>query len=117
MNAYSLMNSILMDNANMNTNNAASNLLSKIIGIGIGVAGGILALLLVISIVKDGIEFHKGNGNGSWVKIISKVLFFVVCIGLVIIAANWQALGNKAAGLGNNLLNAVENFGNDIVGP
>lgn len=54
----------------------------------ISLCAGIIALFLVFSIVKDGIEYAKGYSDGGIVKILGKVVFLMVVVGLVFVATN-----------------------------
>lgn len=69
-----------------------------------GIGGGIIAIFLIIGLVKDGIAYASGNGNGSIWKIIGKVLFLILIIGLIFLALNWQNLGTIAEGFGSNVI-------------
>ena len=53
----------------------------------IGVSAGIIALFLIVSIVKDGMEYAKGYGDGIF-KILVKVIFMMIIIGLIFVANN-----------------------------
>ena len=77
-----------------------------------GIGGGIVAIFLIVSLVKDAISYASGNGSGSVWKIIGKVLFLILIIGIIFLALNWQALGNTASDIGSNILDQ----GSEIVG-
>lgn len=74
-----------------------------------GIGGAIVAIFIIVALVKDGIEFSKGSGNGSVFKIIGKVLFLIVILGLIFVAVNYEKLGNKAQGIGDNAIELINN--------
>lgn len=82
-----------------------------------GIGGGIIALFLIVSLVKDGIEFAKGQGSVSIFKIIGKALFLILIIGLVFLAVNYIELGTTASNIGNGVIDIVETEANNIVQP
>lgn len=77
-----------------------------------GIGGGIIAVFLIVSLVKDGIEFAKGQGSVSIFKIIGKALFLILIIGLIFLAVNYNSLGTTASDLGNDVINIVNNEAN-----
>ena len=66
----------------------SSDSMSHMMSLMISICAGILVLFLVFSIVKDGIEYAKGYAEGGIVKIIGKVVFLMVVVGLVFVATN-----------------------------
>lgn len=73
------------------------------------VAGGIVAIILIISIVKDTLQYIKGGGTGIG-KIIGKAVFLLLMIGLIIFASTYgsvQELGGSLQQSGTGLLNTV----------
>lgn len=66
-----------------------------------GIGGGIVAICLIISLIKDGLGYAKGQGDSSVFKIIGKVVFLIVIIGLIFVAANYSDLGNKGKTIAN----------------
>lgn len=76
-----------------------------------GIGGGIVAIFLIVSLVKDAISYASGGSGSVW-KIIGKVLFLILIIGIIFLALNWQALGNTASDIGSNILDQ----GSEIVG-
>lgn len=93
----------------------ATSFMSNLVTWGAGIGGGIVALFLIISLVKDGIEFAKGQGSSSIFKIVGKALFLILIIGLIFLAVNYTTLGKKAETLGNGVINAAENEANVIL--
>lgn len=79
---------------------------------GAGIGGGIIALFLIYAIVKDGIAYAKGGG--SIFPIIGKVLFLLLCIGLIFLALNYTEIGKKFQAMGNKAVNIVSNQANTI---
>lgn len=78
-----------------------------------GIGGGLIAIFLIYSIVKDGLDYAKGNGSNSILKIVGKVLFLILLIGLVYVAMNYDNLGKKAQKVGDQAINVVESGLND----
>jgi uncharacterized membrane protein YdbT with pleckstrin-like domain len=72
-----------------------------------GIGGGIVAIMLIISLVKDGIGIAKGSGDSSVLKIAGKILFLIIIIGLIAIAVNYASLQTMGQGLGNKAINEV----------
>lgn len=81
--------------------------MENIIGWVAGIGGGIIAIFLIISIVKDGLEYAKGNGSGSPLKIIGKVLFLLLMIGLIFVATQYHKWGKNAESIGSSLISTV----------
>ena len=92
-----------------------STFMSNLVKWAAGIGGGIIALFLIVSLVKDGIEFAKGQGSVSIFKIIGKALFLILIIGLVFLAVNYKSLGSTAEKLGNNVIQKVNNEANVIL--
>lgn len=92
------------------------SIVSQVLGIVAGIGGGILAIFLIISLVKDGIAYSTGNGSNSVWKIIGKVLFLILLIGLIFLAMNYMVLGNTAKTFGENVLSQGTNIVNSAVG-
>ena len=80
-----------------------------------GLGGGIVAIFLVVSLVKDGIGFAKGDGNSSIWKIVGKALFLILIIGLIYLATNYDDLGKKSSSIADNAINQVESESNNIL--
>lgn len=89
--------------------------MAKLVGWAAGIGGGIVALFLIVSLVKDGIEFAKGQGSVSVFKIIGKALFLILIIGLVFLAVNYATLGNTAKDLGQGVIDKVNDEANVIL--
>lgn len=66
----------------------SSDFMSHTMSLMISICAGIIVLFLVFSIVKDGIEYAKGYSDGGIVKILGKVVFLMVVVGLVFVATN-----------------------------
>lgn len=92
-----------------------SSFMTNLVKWAAGIGGGIIALFLIVSLVKDGIEFAKGQGSVSIFKIIGKALFLILIIGLVFLAVNYKNLGTTASNLGNGVINKVNNEANVIL--
>lgn len=58
------------------------------------IGGGVLAIFLIYAIAKDGIAYAKGGG--SIFPIIGKVLFLLLCLGLIFIVTKYTSIGDKA---------------------
>lgn len=81
------------------------DIIKTILGFVAGIGGGIVAIFLIVSLVKDAIAFSSGNGSNSIWKIIGKVLFLILMIGLIFLALNYDKLGQTAEGVASNVLN------------
>ena len=92
-----------------------STFIDNLVGWGAGIGGGIIALFLVVSLVKDGIEFAKGQGSVSIWKILGKAVFLILIIGLIFLAVNYKSLGNTASSVGNKAINTVNNEVNTVL--
>ena len=77
-----------------------------------GIGGGIVAIFLIISLIKDGIALAKGGGDASPLKIAGKVIFLIVILGLIGLAINYAQLAN----VGNSLANKGLNIANKEIG-
>ncbi|MBQ8218185.1 MAG: hypothetical protein IJZ79_02675 [Bacilli bacterium] len=92
-----------------------STFMDKVLGWAAGIGGAIIAIFLIVSLVKDGIEFAKGQGSVSIWKILGKAIFLILIIGLVFLATNYKTLGNTAKGIGDKAINTVNNEINVIL--
>jgi uncharacterized membrane-anchored protein len=110
---YSLMPIFL---ATAQQSQKATGVMNKLLGIAIAVAGGLIALFLIYSIAKDAFAFAKGQGDGSIWKILGKVLFFIFCIVIILVAANWATIGDNAKNIIDPLSNQVIGVINEIGG-
>lgn len=81
-----------------------------------GIGGGIVAIFLIVSLVKDAISYANGNGNGGLWKIVGKVLTLILMIGLIFLALNWQKLGGTASRLASNALDQATSLADAIGG-
>ena len=77
-----------------------------------GIGGGIVAIFLIISLIKDGIALAKGGGDASPLKIAGKVIFLIVILGLIGLAINYSQL----TGVGNSLANKGLKIANSEIG-
>lgn len=71
------------------------------------IGGGLVAIFLIISLVKDGIGLAKGSGDSSILKIIGKALFLILIIGLIYVATNYSNLGTTAESIASGGINTV----------
>ena len=71
------------------------------------IGGGLVAIALIISLVKDGIGLAKGSGDSSIFKIIGKALTLIVVLGLVGLAINYTSLQNTGKNVGNRVIKTV----------
>ncbi len=89
--------------------------INNIVGWAAGLGGGLVAIFLIVSLVKDGIQFAKGQGSVSIWAILGKALFLILIIGLIFLALNYTTLGNAAKNIGNKGINTVVNETNTII--
>lgn len=85
----------------------SSGTMSRVVKWVAGIAGGIIAIALIISLVKDGVGLAKGSGDSSILKVIGKALFLILIIGLIYVAVNYDSLGKKAETIANKGINTV----------
>lgn len=81
------------------------------------IAGALIAVFLIYSIAKDAFGYIKGSGDASMFKIITKVIFLMLCVGLIVVAQNYQSWMDSAAALANHGINAIDNAANEILAP
>lgn len=72
----------------MNMMLSSSDFMSHTMSWMISMTAGIIALFLIVTIVKNGIEYAKGYSSGSIFKILGKAMFLFVIMGLVFVATN-----------------------------
>lgn len=84
-----------------------SAFMDKVIGWAAGFGGGIVAVFLIVSLAKNGIEFARGQGSVSIWKILGQALFLIIIVGLIFLAVNYKNLGNTASQIGNKAVNTV----------
>jgi len=89
--------------------NAANATMVKIVQWVGGIGGGIVAIFLIVGLVKDGIALGKGSGDASIFKILTKVLFLVIVLGLIGLAINYDNLANMGENIGNKASGIVSN--------
>lgn len=81
--------------------------ISQIVGWVAGIGGGIVAIFLVVSLVKDGVGLAKGSGDSSILKIVAKAIFLILIIGLIFVAVNYFALGESARDVANKTVSTI----------
>ena len=67
---------------------------------------GIIAVILIVAIIKEGLTYAKGNGGSLW-SLVGKVLVLILMIGLIFLAQNYSKLGQSAQKVGEGALNVV----------
>ena len=92
-----------------------STFITKLVGWAAGIGGGIVAVFLIVALVKDGIEFAKGQGSVSIWKILGKAIFLILIIGLIFLATNYKSLGNTAKSVGNKAIKTVNTEVNNVL--
>ena len=76
---------------------------------------GALALVLIWSLVKEGIAYGKGSGTGSLWGIIGKALTLILMLGIIYLAINYDtSLKSTAEGFGNKLVDVTETVVNEV---
>ena len=90
-----------------------NDFVDKIVGWVAAVGGGLIAIFIIVSLVKDGIEYAKGQGNSSIWKIIGKVLFLLLILGLIYLAQSYDTIGEKAKNIGEGAVNTIDSEIND----
>ena len=84
-----------------------STFLSGVIKYVGGVGGALVGIFLIVSIVKDGIQFAKGGGQVSPFKIVGKVLFLILMIGLIFLAVNYEKIGETGQSVGQGVIDTI----------
>ena len=87
---------------------AENSLMSGVVKWAAGIGGGLIALFLIVSIVKNAVGYAKGSGSSSIFKIIGEALFLILLIGLIFIAVRYTTLGNTASGIAQQGVTLVE---------
>lgn len=76
---------------------------------------GIIAAILIATVVKEGLQYIKGSGSVSLWGILGKVLILIFMLGIILLASNWKTnfkpLGEN---LGTNTLNITSNLINEV---
>jgi len=91
-----------------------SSFIGKVVKWAGGIGGGLVAIALIISLVKDALEMSKGGGNASPIKIVGKALLLILVLGLIGLAMNYDSLTTKGKTVGNIIVNEAENQANEI---
>lgn len=92
-----------------------STFITNLVSWAAGIGGGIVAVFLIVSLAKDGIEFAKGQGSVSIWKILGKAVFLILIIGLIFLAMNYKSLGNTAKSVGDKAINTVNTEVNSVL--
>ena len=85
----------------------SSSTMTTVVRWAAGVIGGIVAILLMVSIAKDAIQYAKGGGSVSIPKIIGKVIFMLIMIAIIFVAANYKSAADTGAELANKGMNTI----------
>ena len=83
-----------------------NSFMTRVVQWAAGIGGAIIAIFLIIAIAKDGIAYAKTGG--SVLPIIGKVLFLILCIGLIFLAVNYASLGNTASDIAGSAVDIVD---------
>ena len=97
-------------------NSGGGSFIGKVVKWAGGIGGGLVAIALIISLVKDALEMSKGGGNASPIKIIGKALLLILVLGLIGLAMNYDSLTNKGKTVGNIIVNEAENQAKEATG-
>lgn len=81
-----------------------------------GIGGGIVAICLIISLIKDGVGYAKGSGDASVIKIIGKVIFLIVIIGVIYMAVSYKTLGATGKTIADKGVEIADGEINDALG-
>lgn len=77
----------------------------------VGTVGGwgaaAIALILIWSLVKDGIAYGKGSGSGSLWGIIGKVLTLLLMLGLIWVAVGYNGLKDTTNAAGKKVVDTA----------
>ena len=100
-----------MSQAMANTSNTMTNFVKWAGTIG----AAIIAIILIYSITKDSFEYIKGSGSASIFKIITKVIFLMFMIGIIVVAQSYQSWMGQAADIANKGTNLVGDIVNELI--
>lgn len=79
------------------------------------IGGALVAAALIFSLVKDAWGYIKGTGQNSIGKIVGKVIFLIVMIGLIVLAVNYESSFSKTGkNIGDKGIKVVDDFSNDL---
>jgi hypothetical protein len=98
---------VFATNLSISATTTSSSTMSKVVSWAAAIIGGVVAILLMVSIAKDAVQYAKGGGSVSIPKIIGKVLFMLIMIAIIFVAANYQTAASTGESLANTGLNAV----------
>ena len=101
---------VVLDIADNVTENS---FMTRVVQWAAGIGGAIIAIFLIIAIVKDGLAYAKSGG--SILPIIGKVLFLILCIGLIFLAVNYASLGNTASDIAGKAVEQVNSEASNIL--
>lgn len=90
--------------------------LKKVLGVAMGIGAAVVAVFMIYHIVKEGIQFAKGQGSSSIWSIIGKVIFLIFLIGLIFVAGNYVSIGKQAQTIGNKSINIINNEVTNMLG-
>lgn len=93
-----------------------SKIIDGVVQYGGSIAAGIVAIFLMISIVKDAVGYAKGSGNSSVLKIVGKVIFMIIMLGLIYLAISYKDLGKKGQDLSNKGFDIVNDVTDNGLG-
>ena len=93
-----------------------SIIIDGVVQYGGSIAAGIVAIFLMISIVKDAVGYAKGSGNSSVLKIVGKVIFMIIMLGLIYLAISYNDLGKKGQDLSNKGFDIVNDVTDNGLG-
>lgn len=96
---------------------AGGGTVASIVSKVITVVAGIFAIIMVIGIAKSGIELKKGNGSGSYVKIVVEIVVFILLLGAIYMAANYEKLGKSASNVVDKGVQVIETNVEDVLNP
>ena len=77
------------------------------------VAGAIVAVIMIVMLVRHGMEYAQGQGNIG--KMVIDVLVLLLMIGLIAVAMNWESLQSGFEGIANGGVDVVEDAANTIL--
>ncbi len=76
---------------------------------------GIIAAILIATVVKEGLQYIKGSGSVSLWGILGKVLILIFMLGIILLASNWKTnFKPLGEGLGKNTLDITGNLINEV---
>ena len=82
-----------------------------------GWGAGILAAILIATVVKEGLQYIKGSGSVSLWSILGKVIILVLMLGFILLTSDYGKNYGPFANLwGQKVVNTTSELANELIG-